>query len=215
MTDSLSAPTTYPRAQRAVLTSIVLGVMLVPLNSTMIAVALPGIMHTFAVDVRTAGWLVTAYLITMAALQLVTGQLGDRFGRRLVLGGLIYFGLVSFLAALSSSLLVLLFARVQQAIAGSILVTNGIPLAFEIVPENRRGKDLGMVNAVLVLAAAAGPPLGGLLVSLASWRTIFWVNIPIVIAALLFGWSTIPEVKAHQRRYALYDATDQTRLFSR
>lgn len=167
----------------------------------MIAVALPDIMHAFGVDVRTAGWLVTAYLITMAALQLVTGQLGDRFGRRrLVLGGLIYFGLVSLLAALSSSLLVLLFARVQQAIAGSILVTNGIPLAFEIVPENRRGKDLGMVNAVLVLAAAAGPPLGGLLVSLASWRAIFWVNIPIVIAALLFGWSTIPETKPHQGR---------------
>jgi len=201
VTDTLSASTTYPLAQRAVLTSIALGGMLVPLNSTMIAVALPDIMHAFGVDVRTASWLVTAYLITMAALQLVTGQLGDRFGRRrLVLGGLIYFGLVSLLAVLSSSLWVLLFARVQQAIAGSILVTNGIPLAFEIVPENRRGKDLGMVNAVLVLAAAAGPPLGGLLVGLASWRAIFWVNIPIVTAALLFGWSTIPEIKPPQSR---------------
>ncbi|HET9222943.1 MAG TPA: MFS transporter, partial [Roseiflexaceae bacterium] len=131
MADSTSptfpaAPATYPRAQRAVLTSIALGSMLVPLNSTMIAVALPEIMHAFGVDVGTAGWLVSAYLITMAALQLVTGQLGDRFGRRwLVLGGLIYFGLVSLLAALSPSLLVLLFARVQQAIAGSILITNG------------------------------------------------------------------------------------------
>jgi DHA2 family methylenomycin A resistance protein-like MFS transporter len=93
---------------------------------------------------------------------------------------------------------------VQQAVAGAILVTNGIALAFELVPEDRRGSDLGVLNAVLVLAAAGGPPLGGLLVGLAGWRAIFWANLPIVIAALLFGWSTIPEVKAHQSR-SLFD----------
>lgn len=201
MSDSISVPAVLPAKQGAVLLSITLGSMLVPLNSTMIAVALPEIISAFGLDVSAAGWLVTAYLITMAALQLVTGQLGDRFGRRrFVLGGLIYFGIASLLAALSPGLLVLLLARVQQAIAGSILVTNGIPLAFEMVPENRRGRDLGMVNAVLVLAAAAGPPLGGLLVDLASWRAIFWANIPIVIAALLFGWPIIPEIKPHQSR---------------
>jgi MFS family permease len=188
MTDSVSALAAHPLAQRAVLTSIALGGMLVPLNSTMIAVALPDIMQAFGVPMSTAGWLVTAYLITMAGLQLVTGQLGGRFGRRrLVLNGLVYFGLASLLAALSPSLWVLLFARVQQAVAGSILITNRIALGFEIVPKDRRGRDLGMVSAVLVLAAAAGPLLGGLLVELASWRAMFWVNIPIVIAALLFG----------------------------
>lgn len=204
MTDTLSAPTGHPLVQRSVLISIILGSLLVPLNSTMIAVALPDIMDAFAVDVRTAGWLVTAYLITMAALQLVSGKLGDQFGRRwFVLGGLIYFGLSSLLAALSPSLLVLFFARVQQAVAGSILITNGIPLAFEIASENHRGRDLGLVSAVLVLAAAAGPPLGGLLVGIASWRTIFWVNLPVVIAALLFGWSTVSEIKPHRSRSLL------------
>lgn len=199
MTDSLSVPTAYPRAQQATLISIALGVMLVPLNSTMIAVALPDIIRTFDADVRSAGWLVTAYLITMAALQLFTGQLGDRFGRRrLVLGGLLSFGLVSLLAALSPTLWVLLFARVQQAIAGSILVTNGFALAFEVVPQNRRGRDLGMVSAVLVLAAAAGPPLGGLLVDLGSWRAIFWINLPLVAAALLLGRATVSGVRQHE-----------------
>ena len=201
MNQSLPAPAAYPLSHRAVLVSIVLGGMLVPLNSTMIAVALPDVMAAFGSDMQRAGWLVTAYLITMAALQLVAGKLGDRFGRqRFVLGGLIYFGLSSLLAALSPSLPVLLFARVQQAIAGSILITNGIPLVFEITPENRRGSDLGMVNATFVLAAAAGPPLGGLLVGLASWQAIFWANIPIVIAALLFGWSTISEIKPQRGR---------------
>lgn len=201
MSNTFPVPQVLPAAQRVVLLSITLGSMLVPLNSTMIAVALPEIMDAFDAGVSTAGWLVTAYLITMAALQLVTGQLGDRFGRRrLVLGGLIYFGLASLLAAVSPGLLALLFARVQQAIAGSILVTNGIPLAFEMVPENRRGRELGMVHAVLLLAAAAGPPLAGLMVGLTSWRAIFWANIPIVSAALLCGWSTIPEINAHQSR---------------
>lgn len=210
---SLQVHDTYPRAQQAVLASIALGVMLVPLNSTMLAVALPDIMRAFDVDVRSAGWLVTAYLITMAALQLVTGQLGDRFGRRrLVLGGLAYFGLASLLAALSSSLLVLLFARVQQAVAGSILVTNGFALTFEIVPENRRGRDLGVVSAVLVLAAAAGPPLGGFLIGLGGWRAIFWANLPIVIVALLFGWSAISEVE-RQRSKSLFDWLEIPSLF--
>jgi MFS family permease len=114
----------------------------------MIAVALPDIMHEFRVDMGAAGWLVTAYLVTMAALQLVAGKLGDQFGRRrFVLGGLIYFGLSSLLAAVSPSLLVLIFARVQQAVAGAILVTNGIALAFEAVSENRRGSDLGLLHA--------------------------------------------------------------------
>jgi MFS family permease len=180
-----------------VLTSIALGAMLVPLNSTMIAVALPDIMHAFGADVRTAGWLVTAYLVTMAALQLVAGQLGDRFGRRrFVLGGLVYFVLASLLAAQSPSLSVLLFARVQQGIAGSVLITNGMALAFEVVPGNRRGSSLGAVSAVIALAAAAGPPVGGLLVSLAGWRGMFWANIPVAIAALLLGWSAI----AHTQR---------------
>jgi MFS family permease len=188
VTDSLSTPTTYSLAQRAVLASIALSGLLVPLNSTMIAVALPDIMQAFGATMNTAGWLVTAYLITMAGLQLVTGQLGDRFGRRrLLLGGTAYFGLASLLAALSPSLGVLLFARVQQAVAGAILITNGIALAFESGPESRRGTALGVVTAVLGLAAAAGPALGGLLVSLAGWRAMFWANIPIVIAALLFG----------------------------
>ena len=201
MTDSISVPAAPPLAQRAVLLSIALGCMLVPLNSTMIAVALPDIIHEFRVGVGVAGWLVTAYLITMAALQLVAGKLGDQLGRRrLVLGGMIYFGLSSLLAALSPSLPVLVFARVQQAVAGAILVTNGIALAFEIVPEDRRGSDLGMLNAVLVLAAAGGPPLGGLLVGLAGWRAIFWASLPIAIAGLLFGWSAIPEIKPQQSK---------------
>jgi EmrB/QacA subfamily drug resistance transporter len=162
----------------------------------MIAIALPNIMREFGADVNVAGWLVTAYLITMATFQLIAGKLGDQLGRRpLLLGGLIYFGLASLAAALSPSLLILLFFRIQQAIAGAILVTNGIALVFEVVPADHRGGSFDLVNTAVVLAAAAGPPLGGLLVGTAGWRAMFWANIPLVLAALFFGWSAIPAAK--------------------
>jgi len=94
VTDWISVSVPRPLTQRAILVSVALGGMLVPLNSTMIAVALPNIMREFGADVNAAGWLVTAYLITMATFQLIAGKLGDQFGRRaLLLGGLIYWSL--------------------------------------------------------------------------------------------------------------------------
>jgi len=198
MTSSMPVSAVRPFGQRAILTSIALGCMLVPLNSTMIAVALPEIVRDFRVDAGVAGLLVTSYLITMATLLLVAGKLGDQFGRRkFVLGTLIYFGFASLLAAMSSNFVFLLIARVQQAIAGAFLVTNGIALVFDVVPVERRGRDLGWVNAVVVLAAAGGPPLGGLLVELGGWQAIFWANIPLVISAFILGWFSIPSDRPH------------------
>ena len=194
-------PAPGPRAVRAILVSIALGGMLVPLNSSMIAVALPEIMKEFDASVSAAGWLVTVYLITMATLQLIAGKLGDQLGRRgFLIGGLVYFGIASLLSGLSPTLPILLFLRVQQAIAAAMIVTNGIAIAFEVVPLEQRARTLGSVNAAVVLAAVGGPPLGGFLVGVGGWRAIFWVNIPLVIAALALGWSSIPRVKPNADR---------------
>lgn len=193
MTESVSVSPLYPSSLQAALVSVTLSGILVPLNSSMIAVALPEIMRDFHIEVSAAGWLVTAYLITMVALQLVAGKLGDHMGRRKVLlGSLLYFGLASLVAVYSPNLMILLFARIQQAISGAFLATNGLALGFEIVPAERRGRDLGLLNAAFVLAAAGGPLLAGLLIKLMDWRAIFWVNIPLVLIALLLGWSTFP-----------------------
>jgi MFS family permease len=89
-------------AESLVVLTVALGTMLAPLNSTMIAVALPQVMDEFRVGFRSAGWLVTAYLIAMASLQPVAGNIGDRIGRRrLVLGGLVCFGCASLAAAVA------------------------------------------------------------------------------------------------------------------
>lgn len=182
-----------PLNEGAVLVTVALATMLAPLNSTMIAVALPRLMAEFGADLATSGWLVTSYLITMACLQPVAGKLGDRFGRRpLILGGLVFFALSSVAAALSTSLAGLLFFRVLQAIAGAIALPNGAALVREVVPADRRAARFGLVGAAVGLAAAAGPPLGGLLVEIAGWRAIFYVNLVLVVPALLLGWRALP-----------------------
>lgn len=171
--------------------------MLAPLNSTMIAVALPHVIEEFGADVSTAGWLVTAYLITMASLQPVAGKLGDRLGRRpLILGGVACFGIASMAAAWAPSLALLLFFRVLQAVAGAIALPNGAALLREVIPTERRAGSFGLVGAAIALAAAAGPPLGGFLATQGGWRALFEVNVVVVVPAVLIGWRSIPVTPA-------------------
>ena len=181
------------RAERAVIFAVALGTILAPLNSTMIAVGLPRIMKEFHADVATAGWLITAYLIALAALQPVTGKLGDRLGRRpLVLGGLVAFGLASLGAALAPSLPVLIAFRGLQAVAGAVTLPNGIAIVRDVVAAERRASRFGLIGAATGLAASIGPALGGLVIGAAGWRAVFYVNVPVVALALALAWRSLP-----------------------
>lgn len=172
---------------------VAFAVILAPLNSTMIAVGLPRIIDGFEITIPAAGWLITGYLISMAAMQPLAGKLGDRFGRRrIILIGLVAFGGASLLAAFAPNYQTLLAARFLQALAGASSMPNGAALIREIVPAERRGRGFGMVGVFAGVAAASGPPLGGLLLELAGWRSIFLVNVPVVAVALLAGWAWIP-----------------------
>ena len=189
---ALSTVARWPTERRVTLV-VALAVVLAPLNSTMIAVALPRVIEGFSITVPAAGWLVTGYLISMASMQPLAGKLGDRFGRRRVmLLGLAVFGAASLLATFAPNYQTLLAARFLQAIAGASSMPNGAALVRELVPVERRGRGFGMVGVFTGIAAASGPPLGGLLVDLAGWRSIFLVNVPFVAAALLAGWYWIP-----------------------
>ena len=175
------------------LVTVALGTILTPLNSTMIAVALPSIIDEFDTDVASAGWLVTAYLIALAALQPVAGKLGDRLGRRpLVLGGLAAFGLASLGAAIAPSLPMLVLFRALQAVAGAVVLPNGVALLREVVPAQRRGARFGLVGSAIGVAASVGPTLGGLVIGAAGWRAVFYVNVPLVLLALVLAWRWVP-----------------------
>ena len=180
-------------AETGILLTVVLGTMLVPLNSTMIAVALPRLIEDFHSRLTSAGWLVTGYLIAMASLQPVAGNLGDRVGRRpLVLAGLAWFAVASLGAGLAPSLPLLIGFRIQQAVAGALIFPNGIALLREIAPPGRLGSRLGFIMGALPLAAAVGPLLAGVLLAFGGWRATFLVNLPLLVAPLVLGWRSIP-----------------------
>ena len=105
-----------------------------------------------------------------------------------MLGGLGLFGLASLGASVAPELWVVLLFRVLQAAAGGLIIPNGIALAREVIPESRRGRGFGLIGAVGGIAAALGPPIGGVLVETAGWRAIFYVNLVLVVPALLLGW---------------------------
>lgn len=183
------------RASLKLIGSIALGNGLVPLNSTMIVVALPFIARDEGIDLASASWLITLYLIVMAALHPVGGRIGDRFGRRrLMLGALLYFGLASIGAALSQGFAMLVFFRLQQAIAAALVAPNGMGI-LKRAAGDRAGTFFGIISAVSGAAASVGPLIGGLLVGL-DWRWIFAVNVPICALAFALAIVNLPEEAA-------------------
>ena len=197
----MSPPERAGSNETTILITVALATMLAPLNSTMIGIALPEIMGEFATDLGAGSWLVIAYLISMAALQPVGGKLGDRYGRRpLIIGGLVYFGFASLGAAFASSLSELLLFRIQQGIAGAIALPNGMALLREVVPAERRASCIGLLGSGIVLAAAAGPPLGGLLIKLGGWRAVFSANLLLIVPALILSIRALPSVASLKER---------------
>ncbi len=172
------------------LTPLMLGVasgsILVPLNSTMLAVALPGIMDEFHLGAGPVASLVTLYLGAVAVALPASGSLGDRFGhRRLFLAGVLVFAVASALAAVATSFGVLQAGRVLQAVSGAFVSTSSASLIREAAPPARRGEAFGLFDLLVSTSAAAGPFIGGLLVGAFGWRSLFFVAVPVSLVALL------------------------------
>lgn len=195
MSEPLVETGSVTRAQddRGLLLAVCLATSLVPLNSTMVAVALPDVARDLGVGPGSVLLLVSAYLVVTAALQPVAGSLGDRWGRRgLVLAGVTVFGLSSVAAAASPDLSVLVALRCLQAAGGALALPNAAALVREVLPPQRRGRAFGMVGAAATVAASAGPPVGGLLTASFGWRAVFLVNVPLALAALWAGRRSLP-----------------------
>ena len=161
----------------------------------MLVVALPSVAREFDTDIAATSWLITTYLIAMAALQPIGGRLGDRFGRRrLMLGALAYFGVASLGAALSTSLVLLVGFRLQQALAAALIVPNGLGILRRAAGD-RAGMHFGLISAISGTAASIGPLVGGLLVAF-EWRWVFVVNVPIVALAFVLALVNVRDVAA-------------------
>ena len=167
---------------------------LVPLNSTMIAVALLDIERDLDVSVSTVTWLVSGYLVVMALVQPVGGRIGDALGhRRAFLAGLVAFIAVSTLATFAPWFAVLVVLRMAQALFGGLMMPSAAALLREVVPADRRGGMFGWFGTVMGFAAAVGPVLGGILVAAFGWHAIFLVNLPVGAVALALSLRALPD----------------------
>jgi MFS family permease len=190
-------------SDRAVLAAVALSGTLLPLNSTMLAVALPDIASGTGGGVAAASWLVTSYVIAMATLGPFAGRLGDRLGRRRVLlWGLAAFAAASAAAGLAPSLELLIVARLGQAVAGSLVFPNAMALLRDALPGGRRAAGFGLMGSAVGAAAAVGPVLGGVLVGAFGWRAIFLVNVPVVATAAWLSLRALPRSAAGSRAAA-------------
>ena len=183
---------------------LALAAILAPLNSTIIAVALPTISNAFdASPALATRWLVTVYLVVTIVAQSPAGKLADLWGTSRVLTlGRSMFGLGALLAAFSPSLPVLGAGRVLMALGGAFTIPTVFAYLRNSVPHERRGRVFGIFGAIMGGAAAAGPIVGGFLTARFGWHSIFFVNIPVV----LLSFALVPPRRSEQRgRAARFD----------
>ena len=174
-----------PRQARLTVAAAVLGTIVVFVDSTVVNVALPSIRDDLGGGLAGQQWLNDAYLLTLGALLLLGGSLGDLHGRkRLFVIGLVGFGVTSLLCAAAPTIETLIVGRGLQGIAGAVLVPNTLGLIVAKFPRNERGAAIGTWTAWTGIAMVAGPLVGGLILDAASWRWIFAINVVPVAAAL-------------------------------
>jgi EmrB/QacA subfamily drug resistance transporter len=181
---------------RWVIAATVLGSGIAFLDGTVVNVALPAISRNLHAGVIGLQWTVDAYLITLTALMLLGGSLGDIFGRRLVfVAGLAAFGVASALCALAPTIGFLVAARAVQGIAGALLVPSSLSIISASFHPDDRSRAVGAWSGLAGVSTAVGPFLGGWLVDTGSWRLVFFINIPLAAGAIAIALRHVPETR--------------------
>jgi EmrB/QacA subfamily drug resistance transporter len=177
-----------------VLLATVLGSSVAALDATVVNVALPSIGRDLGTSVDGLQWILTGYLLSLAALILLGGALGDRFGRRRIfVVGATMFGLASLLCGLAPNLALLVGGRLLQGVGGAMLTPGSLAIIDATFDPDDRGQAIGAWSGFGGITAAIGPFAGGWLVETTSWRWIFLLNLPLVIAVVLVAQRHVPE----------------------
>jgi DHA2 family multidrug resistance protein len=178
-----------------VLVSVVFGIFMVILDTTVVNVAFQTLRAEFGASINDAQWIISVYVLSLGISTPLSGYLGDRFGmKRVYLAGLFIFALGSFLCGISPSLPFMVAARTLQGFGGGIALPLGTALIFRTFPANEQGEALGIFGIVLLVAPALGPIMGGELVDHNLWRYIFFINPPIGLLGIILGLMFLPDI---------------------
>ncbi len=175
----------------------VLGSSMAAIDGTVVGIALPTIGRQFHASITTMQWAVNGYMLALGALLLVGGTLGDLLGRRRVFSvGMAWFALSSAACAFAPDATVLVATRILQGVGAALLTPGSLAILEASFADDDRGRAIGAWSGLGGVATAAGPLLGGYLISAASWRWIFFINLPVAGAALAITRRHVPE--SHQ-----------------
>src|SRR4051794_26832074 len=182
----------HPR-RWTILAVLCLSLLIVVVDNTILNTALPTVARELNADTGSLQWIVDAYTLTFAALLVVGGALGDRFGRRgALMAGLVVFGLGSAAAATASSTGSLIGFRGLMGVGAALVMPATLSILTAVFPTEQRATAIGIWSAMAGIGIVVGPTLGGLLLAHFSWGSIFWVNVPLVLLAVALVATVVP-----------------------
>jgi EmrB/QacA subfamily drug resistance transporter len=196
------APTGLPAHPFRALWALCLGFFMILIDTTIVSVATPSIMTHLNASINQVIWVTSAYLLAYAVPLLFTGRLGDQIGPKAVYQtGLVVFTLSSAWCGLSTSITMLIIARVFQGLGAAMMTPQTMAVITRTFPPNKRGVALSIWGAVAGVAMLVGPILGGVLVDSLGWEWIFFVNVPVGIVGLILAMRFVPHLPAHSHRW--------------
>jgi EmrB/QacA subfamily drug resistance transporter len=182
--------------------ALCIGFFMILVDTTIVSVATPAIIDDLQADVNDVVWVTSAYLLAYAVPVLITGRLGDRFGpKRLYLAGLVVFTLASLWCGLTSSVEMLIAARVVQGVGASMMTPQTMAIITRIFPAAKRGTAMALWGATAGVATLVGPILGGVLVDALGWEWIFFINVPVGLFAFVMAVRLVPTLETHAHRF--------------
>ncbi|MBN3455259.1 MFS transporter [Mycobacterium sp. DSM 3803] len=191
-----------PRRKAIILVSCCLSLLIVSMDATIVNVAIPSIRADLKATPSQLQWVIDIYTLALASVLLLSGAMGDRFGRRRTFQvGLTVFATASLLCSVAPNIEMLIAARFLQALGGSMMN----PVAMSIITQVftgrvERARAIGVWGGVVGISMAAGPIVGGALIQYVDWRAVFWINLPICALAILLTAIFVPESKSATMR---------------
>ena len=190
----------HPNQGTWVLVATIIASSMAFIDSTVVNVALPALQSSFGASVVGVQWVVESYGLTLAALILVGGSMGDLFGRRrMFLLGVAVFMVASIACGVAPSLEILIASRAIQGIGAAFLVPGSLALISSSFDEQERGRAIGTWSGSTAITTAIGPVLGGWLIEHLSWRWAFFLNVPLALAVILLSFWCVPESRSSRR----------------